>query len=55
MVAISLSARSKSACEAHGSREFGVGNTSDLIINHLKKFLNKYNSNNVKKFYDIDF
>jgi len=37
------------------SREFGVGNTSGLIINHLKKFLNKYNSNNVKKFYDIDF
>ena len=37
------------------SDEFGTGGTSDLIIDHIKRFLDQYNPSDIKKFNDIAY
>jgi GDP/UDP-N,N'-diacetylbacillosamine 2-epimerase (hydrolysing) len=37
------------------SHAFGLGKTSDLIVSHIKRFLDEYNPSNIKKFNDIDY
>ena len=33
----------------------GIGNTSNLVIDHIKLFLYKYNPDYIKKFNDINY